>query len=198
MPVSNRHSLTTIGNLYDVLAILFSIANTELRVTKARLKKERPTDTELSKYAAFAMRFFETGETHMGELHEYFRSDEKEPVVVKYRGRHGGSVLFRPVGLEIFTHVVARLTSSLSLEEAMGRASLLPRTLSEAPYADLMWDSNRGTVSSTHKVLIRDLLLHMAGAASTAFRGKLRERYRRVLGSEDAALPPPIGDEEPV
>ena len=94
-------------------------------------------------------------------------------------------------------HVVARLTSSLSLEEAMRRASLLPRTLSEAPYADLMWDGNRGTVSSTYRVLIRDLLLHMAGAASTAFRGKLRDRYRRVLGSEDAALPPPIGDEEP-
>ena len=198
MPVSNRHSLTTIGNLYDVLGILFSIAKTELRATRARLKKERPTDTQLSRYAAFAMRFFETSETHMEELHEYFRSAEKEPVVAKYRGRHGGSVLFRPVGLEIFTHVVARLTSNLSFEEAMRRASLLPRTLSEAPYADLMWDGNRGTVSSTHKVLIRDLLLHMAGAGSTAFRDKLRERYRRVLGSEDAALPPPIGDEEPV
>ena len=134
----------------------------------------------------------------MGELHEYFSGREKEPVVAKYRGRHGGSVLFRPVGLEIFTHVVARLTSNLSLEEAVRRASLLPRTFSEAPYADLMWDSNQGTVSSTHKVLIRDLLLHMAGAASTAFRGKLRERHRRVLGSEDAELPSPIGRKEPV
>ena len=46
MPVSNRHSLTTIGNLYDVLCILFSIANTELRAAKARLKKDRPRPPE--------------------------------------------------------------------------------------------------------------------------------------------------------
>ena len=197
MPVSNRHSLTTIGNLYDVLGILFSIAKTDLIAPKAQLKKERPTDTQLSRYAGFAMRFFETGETYMEELHEYFSRDEKEPVVAKYRGRHGGSVLFRPVGLEIFTHVVARLMGNLSLEAAMRRASLLPRTLSEAPYTDLMWDGNRGTVSSTHKVLIRDLLLHMVGVGSTAFRERLRERYRRVIGSEDATLPPPIRDEEP-
>ena len=198
MPVSNRHSLTTIGNLYDVLGILFSSARTELRATKAQLKRERPADSELSKYVALAIRFFETAETNMGELHEYFHSDEKEPVVAKYRGHHGGSVLFRPVGLEIFTHVISRLTADLSLEEAVRRASLLPRTLNESPYTGLMWDDSRRTVSSTHKVLIRDLLLDRAGAGSTEFRKELCERYRRAIGSEDAELPPPIGYEVPV
>ena len=48
MPPSNRSSLTTIGNLYDVLGILFSIARTDLQSTKAKLKKERPTDSKLS------------------------------------------------------------------------------------------------------------------------------------------------------
>ena len=133
----------------------------------------------------------------MGELYEYFRSDHKEPVVAKYRGHHGGSVLFRPVGLEIFTQVIARLTGDLSLDAAARRASRLPRRLSEFPFAGLMWDANRETVSSTHKVLIRDLLLHMAGAGSTAFRAKLLDKYRRTIGSEDAELPPPVGDEGP-
>ena len=197
MPVTNRHSLTTIGNLYDVLGILFSNAATELRATKTRLKSDRPADSVLSRYVAYAKRFFRTAETHMAELFEYFRSAEKEPVVAKYRGQHGGSVLFRPVGLEIFTHVIARLTDDLSLEEAARRASQLPRTLSESPYAGLMWDGNRGTVSSTHKVLIRDLLLHLAGTGSTAFREKLLEKYRRAIGSEDAELPAPIDDEVP-
>lgn len=198
MPRSNRHSLTTIGNLYDVLGVLFSTARTELRATKTKLKRERPADSDLERYVVFAIRFFEAVERHMGELYEYFRRDEKEPVVAKYRGHHGGSVLFRPVGLEIFTHVISHLTNDLSLDAAVRRASLLPRRLSEFPFVGLMWDANRGTVSSTHKVLIRDLLLHMAGEGPTVFRDRLREKYRRTIGSEDAELPPPIGDEEPV
>ena len=118
--------------------------------------------------------------------------------MAKYRGHDGGSVLFRPIGLEIYTHVIARLTGDLSLEAAVRRASLLPRRMNEFPFADLMWDANRGTVTSTHKVLIRDLLLHMAGAGSAEFREKLRQKYRQTVGSGDAELPQPVGDKEPV
>lgn len=191
MPPSNKKSLTTIGNLYDVLGVLFSKAKTDMRRAKAILKKERPSDADLSKYEVLSTRFFEAMEAHMTELGEYFGSDEKEPVVAKYRGADGGSVLFRPIGMEIFTEVIARLTDGMSLEDAVFRGSLLPRTLSGIPYAGLMWDGTTRTVSSTHKVLIRDLLLHMAGA-STA---NLKERYRRTTGEEDAELPAPIADE---
>ena len=191
MPPSNRKSLTTIGNLYDVLGVLFSRAKTDMRRTKARLKKERPSDADLSKYEGLATRFFEAMEAHMTELGEYFGSDEKESVVAKYRGGHGGSVLFRPIGMEIFTEVIARLTDGMALEDAVYRGSLLPRELSGVPYADLMWDGTRRTVSSTHKVLIRDLLLHMAGASTV----NLKDRYRRTTGAEDAELPAPIADE---
>ena len=196
MPASNRDSLTTIGNLYDVLGILFSNANTEIKERKSKLKVERPPDPKLSKYIDLAIWFFEACETHMEELKEYFASDEKESVVVKYRGQHGGSVLFRPIGLEIFTHVIARLKGELSLDAAVRRASLLPRRLSEFPFSGLMWDTNQGTVSSTYKVLIRDLLLHMAGTGSTVFRRKLRAKYRHIIGNEDAELPPSVGDGE--
>ena len=194
MPPSNRNSLTTIGNLYDVLGILFSITNTDLRMTKARLKKERPSESELCRYVDLATRFFEASEAHMEELAEYFRSNDKQLVVARYRGPHGGSVLFRPIGLEIFTWVSARLTNDRSVEEAVHHASRLPRTVSEFPYAGLMWDGNTRTVSSTHKVLIRDLLLHLAGAGSAAFRETLRDKYRRTIGAEDAELPASIVD----
>ena len=198
MPLSNRNSLTTIGNLYDVLGILFSTARTELRSTKAKLKKERPTDSKLSGYADLAMRYFETAERYNGELYEYFHSADKESVVTKYRGHHGGSLLFRPVGLGIYTHVVARLTGDLSLEAAVRRASLLPRRLNEFPFVDLMWDANRSTMLRGNNVLIRDLLLHMAGAGSPVFREKLRLKYRQTIGSEDAELPQPVDDGEQV
>ena len=188
MPPSNKKSLTTIGNLYDVLGVLFSKAKTDVKRTKAMLKRERPSDADLSKYVDLSSRYFEAMETHMTELGEYFGSDEKESVVAKYRGTHGGSVLFRPIGMEIFTEVIARLTDSMSLEDAVLRGSLLPRMLNGIPYDGLMWDETTRTVSSAHKVLIRDLLLHMAGASTV----NLKERYRQKTGQEDAELPAPI------
>ena len=119
-------------------------------------------------------------------------------MVAKYRGHHGGSALFRPVGLEIFTQVIARLVGDLSLEAAVRRASLLPRSLTEFPFCDLMWDATRGTVSSTYKVLIRNLLLDMLGEETIASRTELKEKYRRAVGSEDAELPQPVGEVEPM
>ena len=191
MPPSNKKSLTTIGNLYDVLGVLFSKAKTDVRRKKAMLKRERPSDADLSKYEGLSIRFFEAMETHMTEFGEYFGSDEKESVVSKYRGTHGGSVLFRPIGLAIFTEVIARLTDSMSLEDAVLRGSLLPRVLNGIPYDGLMWDETERTVSSAHRVLIRDLLLHMAGASTV----NLKERYRQKTGQEDAELPAPIAAE---
>ena len=194
MPASNKTSLTTIRNLYDVLGILFSRAKTDIRKGKPTLKKERPSDLDLSKYIDLAKRFFAASEAHMEELGEYFKSDEKERVVARYRGRHGGSVLFRPVGLEIFTYVIARLTDDMSVEEAVHHASGLPRILSKPPYTGLMWDGNTGTVSSSYKVLTRDLLLHMAGVGDMDFRDGLRQKYRQTTGTEDAELPAPISN----
>jgi DNA sulfur modification protein DndB len=42
LPVNNAVSLTTIGNLYDVLGILFSMAATDLRKPKRQLVRKRP------------------------------------------------------------------------------------------------------------------------------------------------------------
>ena len=45
---------------------------------------------------------------------------------------------------------------------------------------------------------IRDLLLHIAGAGSSVFREILRQKYRHTIGSGDAELPQPVGDQERV
>lgn len=194
MPPSNRISLTTVNNLYDVLGILFSRARTDIRRPQSTLKRERPDDPVLEKYFDLAERFFVALETDMEELNEYFNSDDRRSVVDRYRGSEGGSVLFRPVGLEIFTHVIARLSEHRSLEEAVRHAARLPRALVKAPYADLMWDGNTRTVSSAHRSLVRDLLLYMAGWGSGPSKDKLLERYRRTIGDLDCDLPEVIRD----
>ena len=191
MPVTNTESLTTIGNLYDVLGILFTEAQTSLKKRKADLQRERPSDETLAQYFELATEFFGEIRKRIEELKEFFTAENTESVVRRYRGDHGGSALFRPIGLNIFTRIVARLTKDMALDEAVKLSAKLPRTLSEAPYYGLMWDANNRTISNAHQVTLREILLYMVGASKMS-EGTLEARYRKETGNDEAELPAPI------
>ena len=128
MPPGDETSLTTIGNLYDVLAILFSQAKTKLRRRRKTLQKMRPVDDELEAYFELARSFFDKLRTRFEELDAFFSAQDTRAVVKRYR-TEGGSILFRPAGLNLFTTVVASLSRSMTLADAVGLASKLPRAL---------------------------------------------------------------------
>ena len=140
MPVKNTTSLTTIGNLYDVLTILFTDAKSELKKNKADLQRVRPNDEELDAYFEYSRNYFILLRKNFKELEKYFASKNTEAVVQKFRGSHGGNALYRPIGLEIFVRIIAQLTKERPLDEAIELASKLPRDLNKAPYEGLMWD----------------------------------------------------------
>ena len=193
MPVNNTHSLTTIGNLYDVLGILFSQTQTPLKKIRRDLQRVRPTDDLLDEYFELAQNFFMELGASIQEVGEFFAATDTEPIVAKHRGSDGGSALFRPIGLDIFARVVAELTKTktLSISEAVELAAELPTNLSEAPYVELMRDTRTGRILNSNKALLREILLHMLGGSKESAED-LTERYRRITGSENAALPPRV------
>lgn len=188
MPVRNTTSLTTIGNLYDVLTILFTNAQSELRKQKSDLQRIRPSDEELQEYFDYARSFFVHLRKNFDEMEQFFAASNTTAVVKQSRGSHGGNVLFRPIGLEIFTRIVARLTKDMSLAEAIKMAEKLPRQLTAAPYEGLMWDSGSKTISNSHKVTLREVLLYMLERSKFA-DSTLLERYRKEIGDNTAQLP---------
>ncbi len=192
MPVGNKTSLTTIGNLYDVLAILFADSNFDLKKSKGDLKRIRPEDDKLESYFQYAKSYFDLLRQSFGELAQFFDADASntEGIVTKYRGSHGGSALFRPIGLEIYTRIIARLTTDMSLERAVELASKLPRKLADEPYLGLMWDKSNRTILSGHKVTLREVLLYMISRDAGKYReAELLQRYRRETGNDRADLP---------
>ena len=190
MPVSNTTSLTTIGNLYDVLTILFTNARSSLQARRPDLQRIRPSDEKLDEYFIFAQDLFTHLRGSFKELETFFSAQDTISVVQEYRGAHGGKALFRPLGLELFTRIIARLTKDMSLEKAVEMAALLPRNLDQPPLEWLMWDSNKNTIINGHKVTLREVLLYMLGKnAKNYSEGTLLERYRRDTGLESAELP---------
>ena len=176
-------ALTTIGNLYDLLRLLF-------RATYGTKRKEleyvRPSDAALDDYYEQAVDFFEAlGKAEPG-LAKYFASNEPASVCSEFRRSDGGSVYFRPLGLSLMTEVAMglRATKGYVWRHCLAR---LPNKLEVAPFAGTIW-SQRGTIEPKHKILCRDILYHMCGlgqATATA----LRERLQQVTGDESASLP---------
>lgn len=190
MPTANNTSLTTIGNLYDVLTILFTSANFELKKRKADLQRVRPDDETLEKYFKYAENYFIELRKNYKELNDFFGAKNTEVIVKKHRGNHGGHVLFRPVGLEIVTRIVARFTKDMSLAQAAKLAAKLPSNLNDEPYRGLMWEPNKKTMLNGHKVTLREVLLYMVGKnAKNYSEATLLERYRRETGEDTAELP---------
>ncbi|MCG8622988.1 MAG: DGQHR domain-containing protein [Proteobacteria bacterium] len=198
IPVNNKVCLTTIGNLYDILGILFADTHHELKkrdskkaITKADLKKTRPTDKELDAYFNLAKKYFALLGKNFKELNEFFTASNTEFVVGKYRGGKNDNIVFRPIGLNIFTQIIATLTEDLSLEEAVKRVAKLPRLLSQAPYQGLLWNLQAKRIISTNNVLVRDILLYMLGAFKKS-ESALLEKYRKELDDPKASLPDKI------
>lgn len=189
MPVKNTTSLTTIGSLYDVLLILFTNTSWELKSPKADLSRSRPDDKVLKRFFGYAQGYFELLRENFPELESFFSATTTESVVRKHRGSHGGKMTFRPIGLEILTRVIARLTREMSLGEAVELTAKLPRDLVSPPYAGLMWDSGKRTITNAHKATLREVLLYMLGDYAKWKHDTLLERYRRETSEDRITLP---------
>ena len=171
------------------MTIFFTNADSELKEKKSKLQRIRPDDSKLEDYFQYANQLFIQLREHFGELEEYFCADNTEAIVSKFRGSHGGNALFRPIGLEIFVKIIARLTSDMSLSNAVQQAARLPRNLCVVPpFEGLMWDASNKAIINSHKVTLREILLHMLGRSKLSFE-TLIERYRKETGNEGLELP---------
>ena len=186
LPSNDKSSLTTIGNLYDILTIIFVDI---IKVgSKKHLQTIRLDDEALNRCFGLAVEYFEILGSIIPELKAYFRSRDPESVVRQYRHDGGGSVYFRPLGLTIMTEVIRALNAKGKNWRKL--IPKLPRELDQLPYQGLLW-SERSTIQPTGKVLTRELLEYMAGLPPKA---DLQTRYARFLAVPRAkvVLPPKI------
>lgn len=181
-PKDNK-SLTTIGNLYDVLGVLFSIKTGPRKVHE--LKKQRPSEYELDQYYDFASDYFNKLSEYIPSLQSFFNSESTSPIVAQNRGPFGGDLTFRPLGLFIMTEVIAKLSAKYGMEESIKRISKLPLQLGDQPFVNVLWHPGKKTMIPRGRVLARDLLLYMLGELPKHIKiDSLRERYAKALGME--------------
>lgn len=192
VPKSNQTCLTTIGNLYDLLEILFMkiyvISNKKRLIEKKNeLTKVRQPDHILDKHYQHACDYFKRLTDSFSPLKEFADASDSSIVVKKYRHPNGGSVLFRPIGLKILTEIIAVLAERYPLPKCFKMISKLPTDLTQTPYNGTIWHPTQKRMTIKGKVLVKNLLFYMLNQ----FPGdvnKLHEDYAKALGVEMKAV----------
>ena len=195
VPRSNKTCLTTIGNLYDLLEILFTrvyVLSTKktFKDRKDELTKRRQPDHILDEHHQNACDYFKDLTNSFSPLQEFVNTSDSSTVVKKYRHPEGGSVLFQPIGLKVLTEVIAGLAEKYPLSECFRMISKLPIDLTQTPYHGVIWHPTQKKMVIKNKALVKNVLLYMLNN----FGGdvdKLREDYAKAIGikMEEVELP---------
>ena len=154
---TDKKSLTTIVNLYDLLSELFSKIKPKAKLVD--LKHYRPSDEKLEEYRVASEEFFHELSNTFPQLEKYFGAADYPSVVKKFRTENGGNLLFRPIGLLVITEAIGALCKFCNLTEAYKIIGNAPLILSEPPYNNVLWSKSRGM--TTKRALARDLLLYI-------------------------------------
>lgn len=182
LPKSNQTSLTTIGNLYDVLKILFK----DVMGAKIQdLMFNRPEVAKLDEYYDIACTYFDFLGMHFPDIAEFFDALNPSNMVQLHRLATPGSVLYRPIGLTVFTEVIASISDLDSLEEGVQLASKLPQGLNEVPFTGVIWNESREKMIPQGRALARDLLRFMLGRYDKGSK-QLGARYGKALEQPNA------------
>ena len=194
IPPSNSSCLTTIGNLYDLLQILFmkiSIISQKKRLAdiKKELTQIRLSEETLNKHYENACDYFTRFTDNFSPLTEFCRTSDYSTIVKKHRNPAGGNILFRPIGLTIITEIISTLVKKYPLDKCFELVAKLPTDLTAKPYNGIIWHPTQKKIIRG-KILVRNLLLYMLDAY-TGDEDKLHEDYAKALEVEKNEIPLP-------
>ncbi len=187
IPPTDTQSLTSIVVLYDVMDIQLRD-----RGAKAwrRFKTVRPSDDEIQYYFDKSVEFWQLLTENFPPLQELGDSEPADEVAGTYRHSQGGHLLFRPIGLLIVARVLRCLVDSgMDLAEAVHLVSQVPLGISDAPWAELLWDTaNRRMITAPeNQKVAKWLLFYSIGGDLTAMRtdlGRLTQEYAGILNRD--------------
>lgn len=198
VPRRNTTCLTSIHCLYESLDIvLFSRAQMKQRKS---LKTLRPSDVVVQQFYEQAAEFWDTMIRHFRPLKELLNSPAQANVAGRYRGDHGGHLLFRPAGLLSIAKAVRMLMDDgMTRAHAIRAISQLEMELANPPWAGLLWEtgSRKMIIDKKNQAIATKLLLYMCGATVAHFgftEEDLHADYAAALNRDldQVTLPVPL------
>jgi len=189
---ANSPSWTTIGNFYDANNMLIrhfveGRDEDELRdAAKIRLSEER-----IAFYQAGVVDFYE----RLARVEPLLRTvmgadaERRRAALLDARTLANPRLIARPVGLKIITAAAAELRKQYTVAQTFRQLARVPLVMSREPFADLIWDTDRGRMLVSGQNLASRLLIYMLGLSQ--FDARLRRSYADHLGEDANDVRPP-------
>lgn len=194
VPVADRTSFTSIVALYDCVEMILKVHP----VWEAGHKRLRPEETILDDFTQYCTEYWSILLDESEVLQAYIDAPLHANPAGSLRGRHGGHLLFRPVGILAHTWVTTSLCAKENADTraAIKRLATVPMKLDELPWKGLLWDGeNRRMITSKEAQLVAHRLLYRSVGGDLRHlnvdEAELRKELAGLLNraSEDVALP---------
>lgn len=187
MPATNVTALLTIAGLYDILKMVLRPAAKakDPSITDVDMRFNRPDDAMLKYYQQEARKYFDSLAKSFPPVGEFLAATDTTAIVKKYRSASGGHVLFRTIGLDVFTRTAVALAKrdGISVPTAVAKLTKLPTRIDLPPYRGVIWDPARKIIKPTNKPLMSRLLFYLLDLPLTPRqRSTLLGDYRNALG----------------
>jgi DNA sulfur modification protein DndB len=141
LPKNDYENFSSLEALYDSMDVLL---RNKKRTEWEKFKGIYPGESEVDKYYTEASLFWDALLKSFSFLTELRNTSDPKKIVKKYRGEHGGCILFRPIGLIIVvTAIKYAIDSGLKLKQVLNRIVAIPLNLTEEPWTKLLWDKTR-------------------------------------------------------
>jgi DNA sulfur modification protein DndB len=148
---SDRKIITTIGNLYDLVKILFENG---VGLSRMELENYRKGAIEKKELFDLAEEIFEYVFCTIPELEEFQDANKREAVIAKYRNkRDGGVFLYRPIGLKFYFLAMCKYSQNKEslldgCIEFINNTVKMDFSMEIAPFKDVVWDSENKKIIS--------------------------------------------------
>ena len=194
VPVTDGIKFTSIVALYDCIEMVLKLDP----AWKQGHKRFRPKEKILNDLTQHCVDYWNIVVDEHEVLQAYIGTPRDANPAQPFRGRHGGHLLFRPIGILAHTWAATSLCAKEGADTraAIQRLAEVPMELAEAPWPGLLWDgeNQRMITSPEAQRVAKWLIYHSVGGALRHVRAdetKLRRELAGLLNMapEDVKLP---------
>ena len=181
IPDSDQKSFTNIITLYRcndwLLKCFLKKQGIAEKVTK--YKRYKKDSVVVEKFYNFVCDYWRLFREYNKDIDEFFSTNNN----LEIRGKQGGNLLFRPIGLKAYVEAVSEIyiKQNQNFEEILKKMRSINLYLNQIPWKGVLWD---GHMKTDNRPLVKKMLIYMYNP--DAFSDKqimdLLQRYADIKG----------------
>ncbi len=189
---TNSTYWTTIANFYDANKVIIEeIVHGRNGDELERASKMRLGEDRIEFYKNGVIDFYDRLSRLEPLLATIFQGagDDTSAALLEARTGRQPRLLARPIGLKIIVKIVAKLRERSTVAQSFRELQRVPLVMTRAPFANLIWDVDRGRMQVKGEGLATRLAMYQLSL--TDFDANLRRSYASHLDVEPDDVTPP-------